>query len=326
MKGMDRGMNLDCTMDEYMHEQAKDVDIYDIEKLSYQYGFLKTSEIASQNDFYGIARTLKKFAGISEDIPLYGTIEHGMYFENGYCWCDDIRYPTKNIVCMSEFRSNVISRLTFKEPTVIGPYIAYAENFYSDAKMHEIKNNIGKTLLVMPVHSLNGIDEKYDIEDFIKEINHIKDEYEYSSVMVCLYWKELVEEFILPYRENGYKIVSAGHIYDKYFLNRLRAIIELSDGVLMNRIGTNLGYSMYFGKPCRLYPQKIEYERKDALMKTAYYLASDEYVLLNKLFSNAKMEITEEQISACNYIFGLNEVKNQQQMKAIMTKLTTKVR
>ena len=51
------------------------------------------------------------------------------------------------------------------------------------------------------------------------------------------------------YRTENYVLVSAGHAMAHNFLNKTRAIMELSDVIVRNSMGTHVGYASYLGKP-----------------------------------------------------------------------------
>lgn len=133
---------------------------------------------------------------------------------------------------------------------VLGPYISYVKSLYSYEKLERMKKKLGRTLLVFPLHSVDDKEyTEYDIDEFIREVDAIKDQYCYDTVMVCMYWRDIHTNTFIPYKKKGWKIVTAGHRLDSNFLRRLRSIILLSDMVVTNGVGTHVGYAVCLNKP-----------------------------------------------------------------------------
>lgn len=283
---------------EYEIWRRSKIDIFNYKKLSKnmnlctrEYGF---------NAFYGLADILKKQLGIKKEEILIGSIEHGFDYVNSISVIDskpDIIYafgnkrkeylekifPNKNIYCLS-------------------PYIQYVESYYSEDEIKKLKNEFGKTLLVMPSHSIMQGSVEFEKAELLKKIEEIKLKFNFKTVIVCLYWKDVLLGNDNIYLEKGYKICTAGHLYDKNFLKRLKSIILLSDVVIGNDIGTNIGYCICLNRPFYLcYSKaKVNYnieEDNDAFIKKRdleyeVYMASK----LNELFGHYRENITNEQI------------------------------
>ena len=62
------------------------------------------------------------------------------------------------------------------------------------------------------------------------------------------------------YLEHGFECVTAGHIYDPFFLSRLKSIIDLATITTSNEIGTHIGYCIFMGKPHYFYNSSVEYK------------------------------------------------------------------
>jgi len=116
--------------------------------------------------------------------------------------------------------------------------------------LQRIKRRLKRTLLVFPLHS---VDEQeyttYDTDAFIKRIEAVRQEHRYDSVMVCMYWHDVLTHKYVPYQNQGWKVVTAGHRLDTNFLRRLRSIISLADMVVTNGVGTHIGYAVCLNKP-----------------------------------------------------------------------------
>ena len=239
---------------QYIFER-KDIDLFEIHKICANMPY-PGSEMVFDNNVYGIGNTLKKFSGFKGQINAY--IEHGLYFGNHI---DDNQWYASKIVTFSNQRKkHLLDRNVNKDVHVIGPYINYADILFSSEYMRTLKTNLGKTLLIFPVHSSTNIDTTYDIVNFTKQINQIKEDYSFDSILVCLYFKDVFNKKLVNYyTSNGYKICSAGHKWDKHFLNRLKTIISLADKTISNDVGTNIGYCVSLRKPHTILKSEIQY-------------------------------------------------------------------
>lgn len=203
-----------------------------------------------ENNLYGNGSVIKasfQHLDFSET-----TIEHGLYI-GSLVPSRHLKSRFKNIITFSEYRKSFISTKTDQNIITIGPYIKYAEPLYSPEKIKSEKDNLGKTLVIFPSHSIDSVYANYDITEFIKYINNFKNEYSFDSVLVCMYWKDIELNNHKQYELSGFKIVTAGHFYDANFLSRLKAILLISDAVLTNSVGTHVGYSVSLGKPIQIW-------------------------------------------------------------------------
>lgn len=254
------------------------------------------------NGFYGHYRVMKKIFDVPAWTILNASIEHGSYFND---YLEEIEIRPKVIFTMSEMRRSLLmEKLKNKIVISVGPYIQYVNDIYKPKKMKSIKRMLGKTLLVFPSHSSNDIEVSYDIEEFIKEINTIANENNFSTVLVCVYWRDYLDGNCKAFLDEGYKLCSAGHAYDSFFLDRLKTIINLSDVVMANKFGTHMGYVVSMGKPYYLYKQR---SREMRIYTDDGKIEYDEDVEWIRLFEKEALDL-----------FGIySEVLNEKQLKFI---------
>jgi hypothetical protein len=261
-------------------------------------------------NYYGIGHILKKHFDISES-----SVEHGFVL-GSYVQKHLLNYLSiKSLFTFSEYRETFINE---KNPSIvvhkIGPYIAYAPPIYSADLLKISKKKLGKVLLVFPVHTLLDTETKYDRKkfvDIIKEKSLL-----YDTVIVCGYWADILKGNLLNYKECGFKIVCAGHSFDPYFLSRLKYIINLSDTVITNSIGTHIGYSMFLGKHTVVIRQRLDNEAlndtKEFSTRTIEEVNSMREVenQLFKVFEGSEFEIanTEIQKKTVSNLFGFKYV------------------
>jgi len=270
------------------------------------------------NNYYGLSYWLQKF--MKNKLPLKSYIEHG-FILGTLVKNDATKWWAPKIMTLGSARENHIKKVTSKPVLKIGPYIHYADDFLSDADFKELKQEIGKTLMVFPSHSIKNVETLFNNNDLISFIE--SKESDFDSIIICLYWRDaLNKELVQSYINKGYKITSAGHIHDSNFLSRLKSIIKLSDFVISNSVGTHNGYITYLNKPQMIIEQKVDYnvskndtrtftQRNEENFNTALIEMNE----IIKAFDSFSYEITSHQRDVINKYWGLNELKTPEEIE-----------
>ncbi|AWW32229.1 hypothetical protein DN752_19950 [Echinicola strongylocentroti] len=205
------------------------------------------------NNLYGIGKVFQE-AGLELDIDNC-LIEHGLILGDLVQKHNHASYVPK-IVTFSEYRRHKLrKKLIQKEVSCVGPYIKYANTILKEEDIAALRNSLGKTLVVFPSHSNDVTIVDFNSNDFIKKICEIA--VDYDSVIICMYWKDIELGRAEEYIKKGFKVTCAGHIYDRYFLDRLKTIILLSDFTMSNNVGTHIGYCICLGKGHFLFRQNL---------------------------------------------------------------------
>lgn len=302
-------------------EKSKKIEVTDIKRLTAEKNYLPGNIVGS----YGILYQIKKFAGIDINLLLNKcTFEHGLGLRKAVCQIE-VMHHVSHILTFSSFREEIISDLTDITPVAIGPYIAYAENYHSNVYIERMKKKYGRVLLVMPSHSIKGIDVDYNVKQFIQQIENSKEKFD--TVIVCMYFQDIIRGLWKPYEKMGYHIVSAGNTGSPYFLSRLKYILRLSDAVIMNAATTGMCYAMYMNLPIFLLQQQMNYNvtcRNNAY-ETDLGLKK-QLEKLYELFDNKEFVITKEQVELGNYLFGLTNVKSKENLKELLMTFTREIK
>lgn len=283
------------------------------------YSFLRAAspEINENNDLYGMAYSIKKYAGIRQDQALKASIEHGLYFGD-FAWEMDI---TNNLPCIftfSQYRKNCLLGKTDKKVFAIGPYLYYVKGYLNDDQIRIKKKKIGKNLTFFPAHSSHFEPVSTNYAKLCEQIKKIASDFD--SVTICAYWKDYNKGETEIFERNGFKCVSAGHMFDPNFLSRLKSIIELSSATASNEIGTILGYSVLMNRPHFLLNFDEVKIKKFVINKLSYnYNAKeDELNILRTEFSKYTNKITRCQKNLVNFYWGLDQIKTPSQMKELI--------
>lgn len=239
-------------------EYRKSLSIFDYKKVAMPLHFV-TRRHTDINFYYGNERLIKKALDISTEDDLNAEIEHSprgidnliIHYEVD----KENKFGDTIYVSSNERKKFLQKHLPSKKIVSVGLYIKYAERIISDIEFSKIKKELGKVLLVFPYHSTGGFSCKFEPVILLSEIQ--KYESDFDNILVCMYWHDVVEQNEEIFKKNGYKIVTAGNIYDYYFTSRLRTIIELSDMTMSNAIGTHIAYCTCLNKPHYLVREKL---------------------------------------------------------------------
>ena len=289
-------------------QRRKDLPIFDYETIAQPlppYPLFKIFE----NNYYGHGSVLSKIFPINHQTR----IEHGLFFGD-YLHKQNLFPNIKNIITFSEYRKKIIEKQTDKNVLCVGPYIHYADLLLNQENLKSIKEQLGKTLLIFPSHSTRGVQANFDTEKLINDIENIKQEHQFQSVIVSLYWKDIQLNKHLPYQQKGYTIVCSGFLYDQYFLSRMKTIIHLADVTLSNNIGTHIGYCLSENKPHWIISQSIQYQHSEDRV-TAYRefkvqtkerlkKINDEKQYIESVFSTYDEFISKSQRQCFEYFWG----------------------
>lgn len=211
--------------------------------------------IASESLFYGHLKSLVNYSGESFDNGLRLLLPN---IEHGIAWVQ--RVPANVLqpyvhctVSQGAYRTDAIHAARPWLPHYkVGPYIHYAEPFYSQQAMQSLKKKFGRTLLVFPAHT-------YELShvDIAKElfVDSIFDKFasDFDTIVVSAYWHDADDELFRYFENRGAKVVSSGMRDDCNFIRRLKTIISLSDKAIGNALGTNIGYCEYLGVPFEMF-------------------------------------------------------------------------
>lgn len=205
-----------------------------------------TVELYEPNDYYGHAALLKRYVEYPADYQIKASIEHGPTITD-YVWKNDVTETLPAIFFPAAYRQSILQQHTTKPLFSLGAFIAYAKPHVQEETLRQIKEELGKTMVVFPYHSTHWLTAHLDVQAFCAEIDTAAKGMD--SVLVCLYWKDILLGRDAEFRACGYECTTAGHMYDPVFLPRLRSILSLADVTVSNQMGTHVGYSIALGVP-----------------------------------------------------------------------------
>lgn len=261
-------------------------------------------------NIYAVKNALKK------EFDKHCIIEHGLHFAR-YVTSDNYKWvfsEINTIYTFGQYREEVLKEYfgndTSKKIIKIGPYIHFAKDFYSDARLKKIKQKIGKTLLVFPTHSSPENLTSFDYEAWITEIKRCA--VNFDTVIISLFWLDINNGNYKHYLQNGFQIACCGNRFDTHFLSREKSLIKLSDMTMSNDVGTHIGYCVALGKPHYIYHQEIkieyykEYKDQEEVFLGREYMKiwERERMEFFDAFSSFEERITEKQKKLVDYYWG----------------------
>jgi hypothetical protein len=304
-------------------EKRKSLSLFDYENLCADIPF-GPEERVIDNNLYGQAHHLKKYAGITTDLKAY--LEHGCFW-GGMVHEDAYHWHFKKIITWSENRKRDIEKkIPSKEAIPVGPFIHYAEKVYDQETFKNLKNELGKVLLVFPGHSIINLKAEFDTNDFIQEIEKVK--VDFDTVLISLYYIDAKNPAVRKtYESKGYRVVTSGNRYDQNFIARQKTYIELADFTMSNEVGTHIGNSVHLGKPHYVFQQKLERKTsKKGELERHNNLFSNEELLLSQrqqeevamAFSDDSVKsLTQEQKRIADKYWGSSSIKTREELREL---------
>lgn len=270
------------------------------------------------NISYGHSNAIKNYCSYNKTINLI--MEHGCFLadQNINIYAESKIYP--GIITPSDYSYNRLIKQTQKHIIRIGPYIHYADNLYTDYFLNHIKQLFGKTLLVFPAHSHSNFSCEFDVNNFIEYIDDLCVNKKIETVLICMYSTDIQLGRNKFYSKENFNIVSCGNsggetrLYDFEYINKVKTLINLSDFVISNLIGSYIGYSIYLNKPVSIFDQDIYLNYNNNQYSPFSTLIRE----LTELFISTNFDITKEQYIKCSYIWGFDCIKTKEEIVFIL--------
>lgn len=303
-------------------EARANLSIFEYQALSQPLAYAPQERVID-NNLYGYAYNLKKYAGIKHDLK--GYMEHGLFL-GGIVHPDQKHWHYSRIITLSQMRVNeILHHLPQKKPVAVGPYIHYAQSVLGAEKQSTLKRELGRVLLVFPFHSVKNVGAEFDDRSFIDEINRVKSGFD--SVLVSLYFLDAQNpKRVSLYEDEGFLVVTAGHKFDPNFVNRQRTHITLADMTMSNGLGTHVGYCIYLNRPHYIFQQEVKHNAANTTeLKRIDMLSNDaqkheiarQQQLFARLFSHFEEKITGEQREITGQYWGFSDVKTADELREI---------
>lgn len=264
---------------------------------------LITKEVHEPNDYYGQANILRKYC--KYPFSMKAVYEHSLPFH------DIIWHVDMNSKCLIAFvssihrfkvyKSNKIKKIVFN----IGSILNYVIN---DSVFEEVSKKITRSGSVyFPPHSTHHIKSNVNNLLIIDKLNNLPEKF--HPISVCMYWKDVQNGNHKIYLDNGFQVISAGHIYDKMFYYRLYDILRRFNYSLGSSFGSFVfhsarsGSKVYFPEILRI-KEAYEVSTKnfeDPELESRLKFVSKFEDQAISLFSDESINYSDDQIKFIEY-------------------------
>jgi hypothetical protein len=211
-------------------------------------------ELEDSSHHYGHDIQIKRYAGLPLiGVPLPWLLEHGLKvsrtasFEAPRSW-------SRGYLCMGPRRASWLQERFGAPAEAIGPWIVYARPLLEAAAIRELRQQLGPTLLVVLAHSWDRVERRMDRRACIDAVARQAEVGGYRSVIWLRHWKDPQLDGLPP----SWIVACNGHRSNPWFLDALRTLLELSDGLVSNAFGTHLGYGVALEKRLHWLPVQAE--------------------------------------------------------------------
>ncbi len=135
-----------------------------------------------------------------------------------------------------------------------------------------------RSLLVMPVHSLEWTTHDWRGEEYAEVIDHIRDRFD--EVVVCVY-PSCIENgyWIREFAAKGFPIVRGSHWSDANGLLRMQTLLSQFEFMTTNGFGSHIVYAAYFGARVSVYGPFPELHQED-MKEDQIYLPGNRHLEL----------------------------------------------
>jgi hypothetical protein len=207
--------------------------------------------------YYGHDIVIKRYAGlplVSKPLPLI--IEHGLQFAPVTSYNSPGPWA-KAWLCMGPGRAKHLTSQFSGLPAIpIGPMISYARDLIDPETIRKLREELGSTLLVILAHGWENTRRDNPMDECIRLAKQIQVRQNYQSVLYLRHWADPECTDLPP----SWHVVCNGHRLNPWFLDSLKTLFSLSEGMATNIVATHLGYALAMNKRLHLMSSEPSHE------------------------------------------------------------------
>ncbi len=223
-------------------------------------------ERENSSHHYGHDIQLKRHAGLPlVGRPLPFLLEHGLKVSREAQFEMPQPWSRGGYLCMGELRAQWLRERYACQATAIGPWILYAKPVLGQADLTALRQTLGSTLLVILAHSWDRMHRSMDVSQCMEAIKATAEAHNYRQVIWLRHWQDAPELTLPP----GWFVACNGHRSNPWFLDALRTLLELSEGLVTNAFGTHIGYAAALGKRLHWIHSSVEEDYSQLPMEQA---------------------------------------------------------
>jgi hypothetical protein len=197
-----------------------------------------TNEIFVPNSWYGFAKAIKDYS--KWPFPLPFVVPHGVVLNTRDSCDSEMASNLPSVYSYPWFRRQVFEKNSnFLVLEGCSPWL-YLLKKNRNTFSHK------KGTVVFPSHSTLGIECNFlGEEKLISEILNFPEEM--KPVTICLYWRDVQLGRHLSYIDKGLPVITAGHMNDQSFLERLLKIFSDHEYLYTTEMGSHIFFGATTG-------------------------------------------------------------------------------
>lgn len=271
---------------------------------------LETKEICTFNAFYGQDAVLKTYADIPMDRPLKLAMTHGIQMNEEYVWDAEIAAPVPVMLVYPERLVAAYERRSRKATIRMAAPFLYAQRIL-EAELPSWRSGT----LFFPSHSTHWVSPQVDADAIVRHLQNLPNEF--HPVSVCVYWRDYLRGLHKPFEKAGFRIVSAGHMFDPAFLFRLCYLLAMHQYACSNTDGSHLFYAVKAG--CSYFHiAELEYPKSVSLPKEDAPTPLEIMARLRREFAEQRMAPTTAQIRFVDEYVGTEHLLDPSKMREFL--------
>lgn len=170
-----------------------------------------------------------------------------------------------------------------------------------------------KGLLFFPAHSTDHVEERTSMDQYIELLHTAPTEF--GPVAVCLYWVDVVKGRHWPFLAAQIPVFTAGHPFDRRFMERFYGILRHFRYTASNELGSYAFYAVEMGVPFSLCgPSPTFWNTGDKNVPTGLYEEPSDLQPIKEIFASWNHNITAEQKQFALSLLGQDAVPSRGKM------------
>lgn len=193
------------------------------------------------SNVYGIGKWLKRYVGYPDRLPLCAEIDHGPHW---------VSVPHKMYLesqaplLLFHNQQQVDSFRDFGAKPCAAAGSAFA--YYRWMNGIRVASDAAGTLAI-PTHSTHHLKTTFDWRAYCRDLRSLPARFQ--PVTISLYWKDILNGTHRVFLEEGFEVVTSGHIYDDRFIERFYRNLSRHRFVTSNEMSTGGIYGLEMGQP-----------------------------------------------------------------------------
>jgi hypothetical protein len=258
---------------------------------------------------------LKLYAALPLGRPLKVALTHGIQLHQDFVWEAEVDAP---VPAMLVYPEHLV--VPYRAKTRKATFRAAAPYLYAVRLLEPQPRPARQGTLYFLSHSSHWVTARSDFDGIRRQLAQLPSDF--HPVTVCIYWRDHELGHHKAFAERGFKIVSAGHIYDRAFLFRLHHLLSMHKYACSNDLGSHLFYSIKSGasyfhlEGLRHATTDRDESGKEPLQDLHLPIALRERV--ERMFSSPAPQISDERMQFVDAYTGADFLMTRSELRAFL--------